>query len=87
MIPPAGSVIPAKGKTMDIGYNIIARNEDEDAVLIKIQNDIFDTVALVYHLDEDNEGIYFLTDMQGKYPETFEEVPDYDWCRAEDINW
>ena len=49
---------------MDIGYNIIARNEDED-----------------------NEEIYFLTDMQGKYPETFEEVPDYDWCRAEDINW
>ena len=48
---------------MDIGYNIIARNEDEDAVLIKIQNDIFDTVALVYHLDDDNEEIYFLTDM------------------------
>ena len=87
MIPPAGSVIPAKGDTMDIGYNIIARNEDEDAVLIKIQNDIFDTVALVYHLDEKNEEIYFLTDMQGSYPETFEEVPDYDWCRAEDINW
>ena len=77
---------------MDIGYNIIARNEDEDAVLIKIQNDIFDTVALVYHLDEKNEEIYFLTDMQasaheGILPETFEEVPDYDWCRAEDINW
>ena len=77
---------------MDIGYNIIARNEDEDAVLIKIQNDIFDTVALVYHLDEKNEEIYFLTDMQaaaheGVLPETFDDVPEYDWVLAEDINW
>ena len=72
---------------MDLGYNIIASNPAEDAVLIKISNDIFDTVALVYHLDSDNEETYFLTDMQGAYPETFEDVPDYDWVLAEDINW
>lgn len=42
--------------------------------------------------DERSKGDCFLTDMQasaygGILPETFDEVPDYDWCRAEDINW
>lgn len=72
---------------MEIGYDIIDRSEAEDAVLIRLQNDVFDTVALVYHLDEVDEEIYLLTDMQGSYPETFEDVPDYDWCRAEDVDY
>lgn len=72
---------------MEIGYDIMARSEAEDAVLIRLQNDVFDTVALVYHLDEANEEVYLLTDMQGSYPETFEDVPEYDWCRAEDVDY
>lgn len=72
---------------MEIEYDIIDRNESEDAVLIRLQNEVFDTVALVYHLDTDHEEIYLLTDMQGKYPVSFEEVPDYSWCRAEDVDY
>ena len=66
---------------------IIDKNEEEDAVLIRLENEMFDTVALVYHMDEEREEVYFLSDMQGPFPESFAEVPDYDWILAENIDW
>lgn len=72
---------------MEVEYDIIDRSEKEDAVLIRFDNEVFDTVALVYHLDTDQEEIYLLTDMQGKFPVSFEEVTDYTWCRAEDVDY
>ena len=72
---------------MEVEMPIIARNDEEDAVLVRLQNDLFDTVLLVYHIDTDDEEAYALGDMQGAYPTTFEEVPEYDWYRLEDINW
>lgn len=68
--------------------NIIDRKDEEDAVLIKVENDIFKTVFLVYHLDEENEEVYVLGDMQSPYyPESFEEVPDYEWYNINDVAW
>lgn len=66
---------------------VLDRNENEDAVLLRLVNDMFDTAVLVYHMDEANEEVYILDDMWGQFPKTFEEVPDYNWNRAEDINW
>lgn len=66
---------------------IIDRNEDEDAVLVRLENDMFDTVVLVYHMGDDNEEAYVLDDMQGAFPETFDEVQYYNWNRIEDIDW
>ena len=66
---------------------IIARNKEEDATLVRLKNDLFDTVLLVYHIDTDKEEVYALSDMQGAYPTNFEEVPEYDWYRLEDICW
>lgn len=60
-------------------------DEDDTAILYRLENDIFDTVALVYKDDED--VAYFLTDMQGQFPTTLEEVPEYDWCRGDEIDW
>ena len=66
---------------------IIDRNEEEDAVLIRLENDMFDTVVLVYHFGEENEEVYVLDDMQGECPESFDEVQYFNWNRAEDIDW
>lgn len=66
---------------------VLDTNEAEDAVLLRFKNEMFDTVALVYHMDTAQEEVYFPEDMQGTFPETFEEVPDYNWTRAEDIDW
>lgn len=66
---------------------VIATNEKEDAVLVRLKNDLFDTVLLVYHMDEENEEAYALDDMQGKFPTSFDDVPEYNWNRLEDINW
>lgn len=63
---------------------ILDTNERENAVLIRLKNDLFDTVALVYNMDEPNEETYVLSDMQGSFPESFDEVADYDWTRIED---
>ena len=62
-------------------------DENETAVLYKLENDIFDTVALVYNEGTENEETYVLTDMQGMYPKTLDEANDYDWVRAEDVDW
>lgn len=62
-------------------------NEAEDATLLKLENDIFDTAVLVYHRDSPDEEVYVLDNMQGEYPETFEDVPFFNWNRIEDVNW
>lgn len=72
---------------MEIDLPVLDEKEEEDAVLLRLHNEIFDTVLLVYHQDMPNEEVYVLDDMQGKFPETFDEVPDYNWSRAEDIDW
>lgn len=62
-------------------------NEAEDATLLKLENDIFDTAVLVYHRDSPDEEVYVLDNMQGEYPETFEDVPFFNWNRIEDVDW
>ena len=62
-------------------------NEAEDATLLKLENDIFDTAVLVYHRDSPYEEVYVLDNMQGEYPETFEDVPFFNWNRIEDVDW
>lgn len=66
---------------------VIDRNDEEDAVLLRLENDMFDTTVLVYHMNDDNEEVYVLDDMQGAYPESFEEVQYYNWNLIEDISW
>lgn len=68
--------------------NIIARNDEEDAVLVRLCTDVFDTVCLVYHIDTDDEEVYVLGDMQSAdVPETFDDVPLYDWYNIKDVAW
>ena len=63
---------------------ILDTDEETDTVLIRLENDIFDTVALVIHMDESDEEVYFLRDMQGEFPTTLEEAREYDWVTAEE---
>ena len=83
----AGGWLNQKKGTEMNDLPIIDRNEEENAVLVRLKNDLFDTVLLVYNIDEENEEAYALTDMQGRFPTSFDEVADYDWCRLEDINF
>lgn len=62
-------------------------DSNDELTLYKLVNDIFDTAVAIYNEDEPNEAVYVLTDMQGAYPLTIAEMGDYDWCRAEDIDW
>lgn len=64
-----------------------AIESNTECILYRLKNDIFDTVALIYNEGTNNEETYVLTDMQGAYPESLDEIEDYDWVRAEDINW
>ena len=59
----------------------------DDVTLYKLENDLFDTVVLIYNEDTPREEAYVLTDMQGMYPTTLDEIEEYDWCRAEDVDW
>lgn len=58
---------------------IIAEDEANDAVLVRLENELLDSVLLIYHPDRANEEVYVLDDMQGSFPTTFDEVPDHDW--------
>ena len=62
-------------------------SDDAGTVLYHLSNDLFDTVVLVYHDGDANEEAYTLTDMQGCYPETLDEVPEYEWVLAEQIDF
>lgn len=68
--------------------NIIGRNDAEDAVLVRLKTEIFDTVCLVYHMGTDDEEVYVLEDMQSAdVPETFDDVPFYNWVNVFDVAW
>lgn len=68
--------------------DVIDGNEDEDVELIRIIDDKLNTTTvLVYHRDTPNQEIYVLSDIQGSYPGTMEEVEYYTWIRAEDAEW
>ena len=56
---------------------------DENAVLYLLETHV-DTAVLVYNDGEANEEVYVLTDWQGTYPRTLDEVADYDWELATD---
>lgn len=62
-------------------------DSNDEVTLYKLENDLFDTVVAIYNEDEANEETYVLTDMQGTYPTTIEDMVEYDWCRAEDVDW
>ena len=49
-----GRLNQKKGTDMN-DLPIIDRNEEENAVLVRLKNDLFDTVLLVYNIDEENE--------------------------------
>jgi len=53
-------------------------------VLYHLCNDLFDTVCLVYDDGGNDERCYLLWDMQGEYPTSLADVPDYDWIPAEE---
>lgn len=57
-------------------------DERGNETLYLIQNEIFNTVLL-----ECGDESYVLTDMQGQYPITLDECTEYDWVRAEDLNY
>ena len=70
------------------GYTIIDRKDDEDAVLVRLSTEVFDTVCLVYHIGTDEEEVYVLDDMQSAdVPETFDEAVFYNWNNINDVNW
>lgn len=62
-------------------------DSNDEITLYKLENDLFDTAVVIYNEDEDSEQAYVLTDMQGPYPTTIDEISDYSWCRAEDVDW
>lgn len=62
-------------------------DQNDTTTLYKLENDIFDTVVLIYNEDTSKEETYVLTDMQGPYPTSIDEISEYEWARAEDIDW
>lgn len=62
-------------------------DQNDTTTLYKLENDIFDTVVLIYNEDTNKEETYVLTDMQGPYPTSIDEISEYEWARAEDIDW
>lgn len=67
------------------GCEIIDRGED--ALLVRLQNDIFDTVALINRPFAADEETLVLTDWQGATPETLEEAEDFDWINIDDVDF
>lgn len=62
-------------------------DSNENITLYELKNDLFDTAVVVYNEDEADEQAYVLTDMQGPYPRTIDEIGDFEWARAEDVDW
>lgn len=63
-------------------------DEGDNMTLYLLDNDVFGPTAVIV-TDEGKAGeqAYVLTDMQGPYPKTIDEIADYDWCRAEDVDF
>lgn len=59
----------------------------DDAALVQLKNDIFDTVAMILWPETDQEEIFFLTDWQGETPESLADAPDFDWVALEDVDF
>lgn len=68
-------------------FMVVLDSDNEGTVLYHLNNDLFDTVVLVYHDGEANEEAYALNDMQGHYPKTLCDVSEYEWTPAEQINY
>jgi len=71
----------------DIMKDLEVLDIDDECTLYHMENDIFDTAVLVYHEGTSAEQTLVLTDMQGAFPQRIEEIPDYDWVNAEDVDW
>ena len=71
----------------DIMKDLEVLDENDECTLYHLENEIFDTAVLVYNEGMDDEQVLVLTDMQGAYPENIEEVPEYDWVNAEEVDF
>lgn len=71
----------------DIMKDLEILDENDECTLYHLENEIFDTAVLVYNEGMDDEQVLVLTDMQGAYPESIEEVPEYDWANAEEVDF
>jgi len=71
----------------DIMKDLEILDENDECTLYHLENEIFDTAVLVYNEGMDDEQALVLTDMQGAYPESIEEVPEYDWVNAEEVDF
>lgn len=71
----------------DIMKDLEILDENDECALYHLENEIFDTAVLVYNEGMDDEQVLVLTDMQGAYPESIEEVPEYDWANAEKVDF
>ncbi len=71
----------------DIMKDLEILDENDECTLYHLENEIFDTAVLVYNEGMDDEQVLVLTDMQGAYPESIEEVPEYDWVNAEEVDF
>ena len=71
----------------DIMKDLEVLDENDECTLYHLENEIFDTAVLVYNDGMDDEQVLVLTDMQGAYPESIEEVPEYDWVNAEEVDF
>lgn len=60
--------------------NIEILDSNETGTLYRLKNDIFDSVAF----EAPDGEMYFPKDMQGAFPTSLEEVPNYDWVTKED---
>ena len=72
---------------LDIMKNLEILDENDECTLYHLENEIFDTAVLVYNEGTNNEQVLVLTDMQGTYPESIEEIPEYDWINAEEVDF
>ena len=71
----------------DIMKDLEVLDENDECTLYHLENEIFDTAVLVYNEGMNDEQVLVLTDMQGAYPESIEEVPEYDWVNAEEVDF
>lgn len=62
-------------------------DENDNMTLYKLETHVFDTVALIVNEGARDEQAYVLTDMQGRYPTSINEISEYDWVLADDVNW
>lgn len=72
---------------MEYSDLMVLLDSDETISLYRLENDVFDTVVAIVNEGEANEETWVLTDMQGTFPVTIDEMSEYDWARAEDVDW